>query len=167
MSYVEWEWEQFPAETPFHSVPSFLALLSSLQQLSIKGWGDSQLLVRAEAINALTGLEKLALRRVIVLGDLTGPCLTQIVCSSLETRLPTVLAWPPPALSSILVPHRLNAVVPEAVLGIALPKVTGVVCVWPGAPRWKVSHESCKLRVWEGHDYVPIVGLIKVVPFKD
>ena len=167
VSNVEWAWEQFPADTPFHSVPGFLALLSSVQQLSIKGWGVSQLLVRAAAINALNGLEKLALRRVTKDGDLTGPCLTQFVCSSLETQLPTVLARSPPALTSILIPHRLNAVVPRAVLGIELPKVTEVVRGWPGAPPWKVSHESCKLRVWEGHDYVPIVGLIKVVPFKD
>ena len=112
VSNIEWAWEHFPADSPFHSVPGFLALFSTVQQLSIKGWGGSQLLVRAAAINALNGLKKLALRRVTVHGDLTGPCLTQIVCSSLETQLPTVLARPPPALTSILVPHRRNAVVP-------------------------------------------------------
>ena len=149
------------------SVPGFLALLPSLQQLSIKGHGSDQLLVRAAAINALHGLQELALGRVTVNGDLTGPCLTQIFCLSLQTQLPTVLARPPPALTSMLVPHTLNAVVPRGILGIELPDVTEVVRVCPGAPRWKLSQVSCKRRVWERYDYVTIDGLIKLVPLRD
>ena len=138
-----------------------------MQQLSIKGWEGSQLLVRAEAINALNGLQKLALGRVTVEGDLTGPCLTQIVCSSLQTQLLTVLARPPPALTSILVPHTLNAVVPRAVLGIDVPRVTdsGARMPW-GAPLEGLTGEL-ELWVWERYDYVIIDGLIKLVPFKD
>ena len=111
-------WEGIPAALPFRSVLGFLTLLKSVQQLSLIGWERTQLLVRAEAINALDGLQKLALGRVTIEGDLTGPCLTQIVCLSLQTQLRTALARPPPALASILVPHELNAVVPQAVLGI-------------------------------------------------
>ena len=162
----DWTWEGSPAAMPRQSVPGFLASLSSMQQLIIEHCGANQLLVSAAAINVLNGLETLALGLATVEGDLTGPCLTQIVCLSLQTQLPTLLARPPPALTSILVPHRLNAVVPRAVLGIELPSVTEVVRVGPGAPRWKVSHESCKLRVWEGHECVLVDGLTKVVPFK-
>ena len=150
-----------------------IALLSCVQQLSIKGgWEHHQLLVRAEAINAFKGLQKLALGGVTLEGHLTGPCLTQIVCSSRRTQLLTVLARPPPALTSILVPHMRNAVVPRAVLGIDVPRVTEVVRACPGGPRWKVSHESCKLWVWEWEcmvciDELCIDGLIKAVPFTE
>ena len=87
-------WEGVPAALPFRSVPGFLALLKSVQQLSIKGLEGIQLLVRAEAISALSGLQELALGCVTLEGDLTGPCLTQIVCSSLQAQLLTVLARP-------------------------------------------------------------------------
>ena len=136
-------WEEVPAAMPFRSVLGFLTLLKSVQQLSIKGWERTQLLVRAEAINAL---QKLALGRVTIDGDLTGPCLTQIVCLSLQTQLRTSLVRPPPALASVLVPHELSAVVPQAVLGIDVPWGTAVVRAGPGAPCWKVSHETCWYR---------------------
>ena len=135
-------WEGIPAAMPFTSVHGFLTLLGSLQLLDVKGWVQRQLLVRAEAINALSGLQKLALKDVTLEGDLTGPCLTEIICSSLQTQLLTVLARPPPALASILVPHKLNAVVPFAVLGVDIPWATAVVRACPGAPCWKVSHET-------------------------
>ena len=136
-------WEGIPAAMPFHSVLGFLALLKSMQQLSIKNCEGTQLLVRAEAINALDGLQKLALGSVTIEGDLTGRCLTEIVCLSLQTQLRTVLARPPPALASILVPHESYEVVPRAVLGISVPRVTEVVRACPGAPRWRVSHDIC------------------------
>ena len=167
VSDMEGTWEERPAAMPFRSVLGFLSLLPSVQQLHIKGWKHEQLLVRAEAINAFNGLRKLALGRVTVEGDLAGPCLTQIVCASLQAQLLTVLARPPPALTSILVPHRLNAVVPRAVLGIDVPRVTEVVCACPGAPRWTVSHESRKLFFWDPHNFEWIQGLITAVPCID
>ena len=153
-----------PAAIPF-GYERGIALLSCVQQLSIKGWEHYQLLVKAEALNAFKGLQILALGRVTLEGDLTGPCLTQIVCSNLQTQLPTVLARPPPALTSIIIPHTLNAVVPRAVLGIDVSTVTEVVRTCPGGPRWEVSRERCKHGVWHWHNYVCIEGMIKAVPF--
>ena len=121
--------------------------------------------MKSEAINALDGLHKLALRNVTLEGDLTGPCMTQIVCSSLQTELRTVLARPPPALTSILVPHMPDAVVPRAVLGIDLPKVTEVVRACPGAPRWKVLRETGGLYGWASHCLIR--GLVRAVPCRD
>ena len=158
-------WEGLPAATPFCSVLGFLALLKSVQQLSIDDWQGIHVHVRAEAINALDGLQKLALRQVTLEGDLTGPRLTQIVCLSLRTRLVTVLARPPPALTSVLVPHMLTAVVPRTVLGFDIPSKTKVVRACPGGPRWKVSSESCEL--WDWH-YIncprPLTRLVVAVP---
>ena len=160
-------WQGLPAALPFRSVLGFLALLKSVQQLSIKGWESSQLHVRAEAINALTGLQSLALGHVTIEGDLTGPRLTQIVCLSLQTQLLTVLARPPPALASILVPHMLDAVVPQAVLGVDVPWPwqTKVVRAWPGGPRWKVTHEACELHDWHSHRLYR--RLVRAVPCQE
>ena len=105
----------------------FPASLSSMQMLSIKRRANAQLRIEARAINALHGLQELALGGCIMEGDLTGPCLTQIVCLSLLTQLHTVLARPPPALTSVLVPYTLDAVVPRAVLGIDVPSETKLV----------------------------------------
>ena len=164
MKDFEATWDGLPAAMPFRSVLDFLALLKSVQQLSIKGCEGSQLVVRAEAINALSGLQSLALGHVTIEGDLTGPCLKQIVCLSLHTQLLTVLARPPPALASILVPHALNSVVPRAVLGVDVPWPwqTKVVRAWPGGPRWKVSHEACELLDWHSHHIYH--RLVRAVP---
>ena len=159
---LEATWEGVPAAMPFHSLLGFLATLKSLQQLSIKGLEGSQLLVRAEAINVLDSLQTLALKRVTVQGDLTGPRLTEIVCLDLQTQLCTVLARPPPALASILVPHEGHEVVPRAVLGIDVPRVTEVVRACPGGPCWKVSHETCWCR-----SHYRVCGLVTAVPCGD
>ena len=100
-------------------------------------------------------------------GDLTGPCLTQIVCLSLQTQLLTVLARPPPALKSVLVPyfHMRNAVVPRAVLGIDVPGATEVVRACPAGPRWKVSHETCRLQDW--NHFGSIDRLVRAVRCRD
>ena len=127
---------------PVCSVLGSLALLKSVEQLHIKGCEGAQLLVKADAINALSGLQKLALEDITLEGDLSGPCLTEIVCSSLKTQLLTVLARPPPALASVFVPYKLNAVVPHAVLNIHAPRGTAVVRACPGWACWKVSHET-------------------------
>ena len=165
VSDIERTWEGLPAARPFHSVPGFLALLKSVQQLSIEGWEGNQVCVRAGAINALDGLQTLALRHVTLEGYLTGARLTQIVCSSLQTQLLTVLARPPPALASILVPHMLNAFVPRAVLGIDIPWGTNMLRAFPGAPLWKVSRETCRFRNW--HNYSLIRGMVRAVPCRD
>ena len=136
MKDFETTWEGIPA---VRSVLGFIALLKSVQQLRIEGCEGTQVLVRAEAINALDGLQKLALGCVTIEGDLTGPCLTEIVCLSLQTQLRTVLARPP------LVPHS-HTVVPRAVLGISVPRVTEVVRACPGAPRWTISHDISMYR---------------------
>ena len=145
----------------FSSVHGFLALLKSVQQLSIKGW-EGQLLVRAEAINALDGLQKLALKDVTIEGDLTGPCLSEIVCASLQTQLLTVLARPPPALASILVPHVLDAVVPK--LSLAL--------MYPGAPQLcaralgrLLGRSRMSPAASNSHRHVH--GLVRAVPCRD
>ena len=155
-------WEGVPAAMPFRSVLDYLALLKSVKHLSIIGWEGNQLLVRAEAINALDGLQKLALKDVTLEGDLTGPCLSEIVCASLQTQLLTVLARPAPALTSILVPHRVSAVVPQAVLGIDVPWGTAVMRACPGAPAWKVSHGACFFRIHRN-----VHGLVTAVPCQD
>ena len=154
-------WEGVPAAMPFCSVLGFLATLKSVQQLSIRGLEGAQLLVRAEAINILDGLQKLALKRVTVPGDLTGPRLTEIVCLDLQTQLRTVLARPPPAMASVLVFYECNAVVPRAVLGIDVPLGTAVVRACPGGPSWKVSHETC------GHRRSHVRALVSAVPCRD
>ena len=161
---IEQTWDGLPAAMPFRSVLGFIALLRSVQQLSIEGWQGIQVHVNAEAINALDGLQKLALRHVTMEGDLTGPRLTQIVCLSLRTRLLTVLARPPPALASVLVPHVIKAVVPQAVLGVHVPWGTAVVSACPGGPRWEVSHKTCQL--WDWHNLLggQICGLVTAVP---
>ena len=135
------------ATTPLHSAFGCLAMLPSVQHLSIKGRDDQQLLIRAGVINALTGLKLLALTHVAVEGDLIGPYLTQIVCPSLHTRLPSVLARPPPALTSILFPIMADEVDFAAVLGIRLPQKMGhwppsmPVSACPGGPRWMISYD--------------------------
>ena len=138
-----------------------LASLSSLQRLSIKEWGNAQVHIEAEAINTLHGLQELALGDAVIHGDLTGPRLTQIVCLTPRTQLLTVLARPPPALTSILVPCMLYAEVPRAVLGIDVPRETEVVRASPAGPRWKVSHDTCALRDW--HADVPVNVLVRAV----
>ena len=158
-------WEGVPAALPFRSVQGYLAVLRSVQHLSIEGCEGSQLLVRAEAINAIRGLQKLALKGVTLQGDLTGPSLMDIICSGLQTQLRTVLARPPPALASILVPHRVGAVVPRAVLGIDVPwapEVPAVVRAFPGAPAWKISHGACFFRMHRN-----VHGLVTAVPCRD
>ena len=164
---IERTWEGLPAAMPFRSVLGFLALLKSVQQLNIEGWQGMQVHVRAEAINALDGLQKLALRHVTLEGNLTGPHLKQIVCLSLRTRLVTVLARPPPALTSVLVSHMLTEVVPQAVLGVDVSWRTEAVAACPGGPRWKVSHETCKVWNWNSHNHGPITRLVKAVPCRD
>ena len=153
--YIEVEdaiWEGFQATKLFHSAVDFLAPLQSVQHLSVDGQDEHQLIVRAEVIDALAGLKNLALGCVTIEGDLTGPYLTQINCLSLQTRLPSVLARPPPALTSVLIPHMTYEVVSAAVLGIGVPQNTGhwpqtmPVCACPGGPRWTISHETCALR---------------------
>ena len=142
------------------------ALLTSLQHLRIKGERFGLLRIRADAINALSGLQTLALEHVTIEGYLTGPCLTQIVCLSLVTRLLTVLARPPPALTSVLVPHRATDVVPKTVLGRNVSKWTEVTRACPGGPGWKISFESCEL--WDRH-YQSLrlfTRLLKAVPYR-
>ena len=155
-------WEGIPAALPFRSVLGFLAMFKSVKHLSLIGWEGNQLLVRADAINALDGLQKLALKDVTLEGDLNGPCLSEIVCASLQTQLLTVLARPPPALASALVPYKLNAVVPHAVLGIDVPWCTTVVRACPGGPCWKVMHEACSFQM-----HRRVHGLVRAVPCRD
>ena len=122
-----------------------LSMLPNVHQLSIQGEYAWQPLVTAESINALNGLKDLALGYASIDGALTGPCLTQIVCLH-GAQLPMVLANPPAALSTILVPHRPDAVVPQSVLGLEVPRKTETVCTCPGGPRWTISHGTCELR---------------------
>ena len=159
-------WEGPPLEftRPSLSVLGFLALLSSLQQLSIKAL-TGQVLVKAEAINAITGLQTLALGAVTLEGDLTGPRLTQMVCLHNRTHYggSSVLARPPPALTTVLVPGMLAAEVSQDVLGIEVPSMTKVVRACPGGPLWKVSSEACELWDWCSPNEGPIYGLVKAV----
>ena len=114
--------EFLQATTPLRLAFGFLAMLPSVEHLSITGQDSQQLVIQAGVINALTGLKILALTRIALEGDLTGPNLTQIVCPSLQTRLRSVLARPPPALTSIFVPIMAYEVDFAAVLGIRLPQ---------------------------------------------
>ena len=144
-----------------------LALLTSLQHLSFTGGQVGLLRIRADVINTLSGLQTLALKDVTIEGYLTGPRLTQIVCLSLLTRLLTVLARPPPALTSVLVPHVPTDVVPQAVLGMHVSVWTEVMRACPGGPGWKVSFESCELLDWHHMSPRHFTRLLKAVPYKD
>ena len=159
-------WEGFQATMPVRSVRGFLASLSSLQLLRITKSGDTQVHIEAETINTLHGLQELALRDVIIHGDLTGPRLTQIVCLNPQTHLLTMLASPPPALTSVLVACMLSGMPPRAVLGIDMPREAEVVRACPAGPRWVVSQDTCQgLRDW--HDFVPINVLVRAVRCRD
>ena len=150
---------------PFRLACSFLASLSAVQLLSISGKEVSHL--GAEAINALPFLQELALRDVVIHGFLTGPCLTQIVCLTPRTQLRLVLARPPPALTSVLVPlERMETVVPRSVLGVDVPRETEAVRACPAGPRWVVSQEACQ-GLWDWHSIVPMNGLVRAVRCRD
>ena len=157
-------WEGPPLEVtrPSLSKLGFLGLLSSLQQLSINAY-TGQVFIEADAINAITGLQTLALGAVTLKGDLTGPRLTQVVCLHNRTNYPggaTMLARPPPALATVLVPGMFAAEVSHYVLGIEVPSMTKVVRACPGGPQWKVS---CELWDRCNRNEGPIYGLVKAV----
>ena len=158
---IEKTWEGILTSKPPHSVLDFLTMLPCLQELSITAW-TGQVLVKAEAINAITRLETLALRDVAIKGYLTNPHLTQLVCLSAGTQLMNVLARPPPALASIVVPYHTHSTwCPQVVLGISISSKTDVVRARRGGPHWKVSSEPCML--WDSHKNSAIDRLLKVV----
>ena len=160
---IEMTWEGILTTKPPHSVLDFLTMLPSLMQLSIKAW-TGQVLVKAEAINAITGLHTLALRDVAIKGYLTNPHLTQLVCLSAGTQLLNVLARPRPALASVLVPyHTHDTWLPQLVLGISISSKTNVVRACGGGPHWKVSSKPCML--WDSHKNSAINRLLEVVPY--
>ena len=145
--------------------------LSLLQDMYVE---DCWRHLRAEDINALDGLQDLALGHVMLDGDLTGPCLTQIVClrigddlhpclteifcEGLHKQIPALLVRPPAALVSILVPQRFDGLEPERC------RCWDTVLACPGGPCWKLSHESSNL--WDWHDFQILSGLVKAVPCK-